>query len=372
MTNKIRVMQVVPSLGLGGYERVVANLCADVDNTKFDVSVCCLKHISVLGEQLGKKGVKIHALSEGSSGLNRYTVFLKLKKYIIDQSFDIIHSHGTGALLDATFAKLLLGKRKLIHTFHYGNYPNFPVRYLCLEALCSRVPDRLVAVSEDQRQRLMKAYHLKPERIATIWNGVKENNSFLDVGKIRDSFGIPGNALVVGTIGNLIEQKGYPYFLETCRRVNTIFPDTFFLVIGGGPLEQELKTRARDLGLGEKVIFTGFRRDATDILHIFDIFLLASLWEAMPIVLLEAMATGKSVVATDVGENSRIVSEGETGFIVQAKDVDTMVQRVVLLLGSEDKRKEMGNKAKERFRLLFTSRAMAARYERLYESLVKN
>lgn len=373
MYRKLKVLQVVASLHLGGFERVVSNICKNIDKNRFNIAVFCVKHTNgFIGKQLQDEGFNIQGASaqNSSSRKSKYLSFLKLHDYSKKAKIDILHSHGSTGFVDAGFVSLISKSVKHIHTFHFGNYPNRPPKKFLLEFIFSRVPKQLVAVSHHQRNLLIKNYKLDPKRILTIWNGVKEVNKTTDIQKIKTEFNIPMQSPVVGTIANLIEQKGYEYFLQTCQIINKSLPNVYFVIIGGGPLELQVIEQAHHLGIQHRVIFAGSRTDAPALLPAFDVFLLASLWEAMPLVLLEAMAAGIPIIATDVGDNGLIVSDGEAGFIVPVKDVLRMASHVKQLLQDRHLSVTMGAIGKERFKCHFSAKTMVTQYEALYESLI--
>jgi glycosyltransferase involved in cell wall biosynthesis len=189
--------------------------------------------------------------------------------------------------------------------------------------------------------------------------------------ELRRELEIGGGETVVGSVAVLTEQKGIPVLLEAAKSMLEACRDTKFIIVGGGPLEGALRRRCREMGLAEKVSFTGWREDATEILKLFDIFVMSSLWEAMPIVLLEAMAAARAVVATAVGDIPHIIREGESGLLVPPGDPHALAARLSGLAGNPGRRKRLGQAAERSYRERFTSRTMAAAYENLYQRMME-
>jgi glycosyltransferase involved in cell wall biosynthesis len=363
-----KILQLVPSLGPGGYERVVCNICRNIDPENYEITVCCLKHIGLLGIKLREDGVSIITMRPRKATIDKYFAFSKLLRIIAREKIDIVHTHSHFAFREASIARLFSNKFKLVHTFHFGDYPNLAFKKLATESVCCRIADALVTVSDDQRGRILNSFRLRPAKIRTVLNGVDTISPCHQRDRFRDEFGIPQNARVVGTIGLIHKQKNYPVFLEIARRIIKADPNVYFVIIGRGILEKEMKKLARAKGIGDNVVFAGIREDATDVIQIYDVFLLASLWEAMPMVLLEAIAAGLPIVATDVGENSKIVAHGKNGFLTAVDDIAAITKYLNRLLKDDTMREAFGHYGQKRFNKHFSSRVMVSNYERLYAS----
>src|SRR5688500_3461501 len=181
-----------------------------------------------------------------------------------------------------------------------------------MERVCSRIVDRLLAVGEVQRSQVRSAYKLAERRISTVWNGVRLSDGASDR-SFRAGLNA-GNRTVIGTIATLIEQKGLDDLLLVARRMVDAGHNVFFVVAGEGHRRGPLEARRRELGLEDTVLFPGWVANAAEVvLPSVDIFFQPSLWEAMSVVILEAMAARRPVVATRVGENTRIIEDGVDG-----------------------------------------------------------
>ena len=183
----------------------------------------------------------------------------------------------------------------------------------------------------------------------------------------RAELGIPLDAPVVGTIAVLSEQKGVQYLIEAARQIVDRIPQVCIVVAGDGVLREDLMRQAQAKGLGESIRFIGWRADVGELLLTFDLFVMSSLWEAMPLALLEAMAAGRPIVVTDVGDNRRIVLDGEAARVVPPADRPALAAAIVELLEHADTARGLGARARARFESRFTIAQMVAAYERLYE-----
>lgn len=363
---KYNLLIVVSNLWIGGTEVVIQNLCHTLDRRLFNVSVCHLKERGNIGDDLHRAGVDIVGIPP-SKVFKRanYLSFLELLKVIRNKKIDIIHSHTTYSLTDSALCKLFSPSVKLVHTFHFGNYPHDDKRRMLMERVFSRVADCLVAVGDHQRQTIEQAYGFSSSRMRKIWNGV----TALDMGEEHDLRSVigPEKRLVVGTIATLYEQKGITFLLDVAARLKSQGEKVTFIVAGEGPLRKELEQKCQRLGLTDTVYLIGWVKDAAvRLLPKVDVFFQPSLWEAMSVVVLEAMAVGKPIVATRVGENPKVIEHDRDGLLVDPRNVDQMVSALSRLIHEPDLRGRLGVEAKKKFYQTFTADQMAREYERLY------
>ncbi|MES9830156.1 MAG: glycosyltransferase family 4 protein [Candidatus Thiodiazotropha sp.] len=369
--SKIRILQIIHGLHIGGAENVVVSLVRNIDRSQFEVQICCVKETGIMGDRLIGEGVEVTTLPSSKRRLGKLQ---QLKKAINDYNPDIVHTHGTSALLATgpiyTYSRL----PTWLHTFHFGNYPHIAKKYLYGEILLTRFADQLVAVSESQRDSVIKHLHVPENKITTVFNGVEEN-PFHNDSEVRDSirseFGYSKEDIVVGCIAVLSEQKGLTYLLDAVKAVLDSVPRAKFLIVGGGRLQDQLVDKSKMLGIDDVVTFTGWRPDALKIFTGFDIFVQPSLWEGLSMVLLEAISTELPVLVTDVADNSKILSHGENGLIISPKDTKSIEQGLISLCTDKQQAMLMAKRAYSLYLDGFTVDAMVRRYERIYLDLTK-
>jgi glycosyltransferase involved in cell wall biosynthesis len=364
-------MLAIAGLHHGGAERVIASLCNHLDKSRFSVTVCWRTARGAIGEELMAQGHEVIGLPELDPTVTPYRRFLVLKKLMEEKGIDVLHTHDTGALADGAQCRMLGSKTRLVHTFHFGNYPILKKRYVLMEMVFSRMADHLVAVGVEQAKQIRKALWISSSKLDTVYNGVGLPAFDSGADPLRSYRNRPGQPVVIGSISTLIEQKGLTFLLETAdilRRKNT---NCVFLIVGGGPLQQELESKCKQLGLTDTVHFWGWVPNAANnMLPFLDIFCQSSLWEANSIVLLEAMAVGLPIVTTDVGESRHVIEEGRSGRIVRPRDPAGMADALAMLVAQKELRQKMGQSAKQDFVDKFTVDKMIARYQEVYESLV--
>lgn len=366
---RLRVLLAIDGLGIGGAEMVVRDLARHLDRERFDVAVCCTKSLGVTGEAMRKDDLDVFVLPQHPEGKVDYTTPLKLRRVVIDRQVDVIHTHAPAAFWDAVVCKLLLPRIRVVNTFHFGNYPQ-PVRSLrWMEFVGARIADRLIAVGRQQREQILATYRLAPERLGVIWNGapeprVADTQPFLE--RVN-----AGSKLVVGTVAKLIPQKGLDDLLKVARRCRDLGAPFQFVVLGEGPLRQELERQRRELGVEDTVLLTGwFENAAGRALPAVNVFFQPSRWEAMSIAVLEAMAIGLPIVATRVGDNPHVLQEGLTGLLVDAGDIEGMAQALLRVVDA-DVRHRLGREARASYERQFRLTEMIRAYERVYAEVAE-
>ncbi len=361
-----KVMLVNSALDLGGAEVVIANLCRHMSRDLFEVYVCVLRYKGKIGEELADEGHEIITLGNGSR-LESYVAGVKLHKLVKDLGIDLINSHCRAAFLDCSFCKAFNPDIKFIHTFHYGNFPHVKFRYRMMDRLAAMMADKFVSVGYNQGKTINSEYGIADDRMETIWNGI-DYRPAPEPGLLN---GFIRGRTVIGSIANLIEQKGMDFLLDTAALMKSRRKDFVFVIVGDGPLRDRLERKKQDMGLDGFVAFVGkVPNAAAKVLPLFDIFFQPSNWEAMSIVILEAMACAKPIVATRVGDNPIVIGDGLNGFLVESKDPAGMNVALERLISSPGLRARFGKKSRDLFERSFSAGQMAARYCRLYRDVL--
>ncbi|MCU7874352.1 MAG: glycosyltransferase family 4 protein [Candidatus Thiodiazotropha sp. (ex Lucinoma borealis)] len=368
---KIKVCLLHSTLHIGGAEEVTANICKTIDKDKFDVTVCFLKEMGKVGERIKENGTRIIGIKQKNKGKTDYFTSLKLRKILHENKFQIVHSHDIHSLVDSSLCRLITPSLRLLHTFHYGNYPNREADMARLERLFWRIPDRLVAVANKQKQDICDYYKIPNSRITTVWNGVDitHNEVKLD---ILDEYKSQGK-IIIGSINTLIEQKGMYDLIKVAKLLKAKIPEKFvFVIAGDGHLRKKLEDEIVSNKLEQHVKLLGWIDSASSVLlPQIDIFFQPSLWEAMSMVLLEAMASGKPVVTTSVGETPKIIEDSKYGVIVNPGAITDMYSSLEALILDDNERARYGKLAKKRYEETFTATNMSRRYESIYETLAR-
>jgi glycosyltransferase involved in cell wall biosynthesis len=238
----------------------------------------------------------------------------------------------------------------------------------------ARYADKLIAVSPEVKDFHIHKTGVSPEKISVIVNAV-DVPSFSghekDAAAIRKEFGISEDAPLFGIVGRLKPQKDLPTFLMSAVEILREYPKARFLVVGDGPLFDELKKQAESLGLFPALVFTGMRKDIPAILSALDVLVLSSLWEGLPVILLEAMAAGLPVVSTSVDGVMGVVLPDETAFLVPTANPSALAQACLKFARDPQLRERMGKAGLDRVTSNYSLSAMINRISGLYIELLK-
>lgn len=336
-----------------------------------EVVVACT--VERFREDLESDGARVvHvAIPRRIQPLNDLRALLALIALFRRERPDVVHTHTSKAGFLGRLAARVAGVPLILHTIH--ELPQNSVRsekakfvYRLLERLAARWAHHLVTVSYANERQILAERITSPAKLTTIREGLELNRyePAQPVAEVRSHFGIPPNALLVGTVARLEPAKGYNYLLEAFQIIRGARPDTWLVCAGTGHLESELRAR------GEKqVVFTGWVDDLVSTMLAFDVFVLSSLYEGLGIVLLEAMALGRPVVSTAVGGTTDVIVDGETGYLVPSRDPQALAARVLQLLADPERRAAFGAAGRKRveseFRAEAADDAMLALYQRL-------
>jgi len=365
-SKKTKVLQITHDLAIGGLQQVIVNLCRTIDRSKFDVSVLCLRALGEFVPEVEKLGVEVTLLPQKEGGAD-YFSFLKVARYLKATRPDVIHTHNTQPFIDGTMGAVMSGVKTVIHTDHARNFPD-KQRYMFAEWLMSQYAYKIVGVSEHTADNLASYEKISRKKIVVIPNGIdgeKFQAPFNREAK-KEELGLLSSGPIIGLGVRLSEQKGITYLLKAMPALVAEFPSIMLVVAGSGPLLPPLRNEAEQLGVARNVLFLGPRLDLHEIIRLFDVYVLPSLWEGLPMVLLEAMAAGVPIVATAVGGVATAVRHGENGFLVAPQDTVELTACIVRLLQDSNLRGEFGDSALRIFSQQFSANIMTAAYEKLY------
>ena len=352
------VMLVNGSLFGGGAEHVIATLARHLRDMGHPVTIATVHPGGELLAQLkAERFDVVNTVGAGGSSTSS-----NLRRAIIERCVNIVHSHDVRSLIDVGLCRLRSRRFAHMHTFHFGNYPFVPWKHLLMETVAARVPDQLVAVGNQQRGSIVKTLRLSPARIRTIWNGVDYVGRPAPAG-VEQGTPVPR----IGSVSTFGAQKGLPTLLQAARIVRQRGLNFRLVLVGEGPMRRELEAMAAEFGLSECVEFTGWKPDAAaTLLPTFDIFVQSSYWEAMSVVILEAMAARRPIVATNVGENAAVLANGESALLVPPKDAEALANGLARVIEDTALRVRLAETAHATYLSRFTGRAMADRYATAY------
>ncbi|MBM3145132.1 MAG: glycosyltransferase family 4 protein [Chloroflexi bacterium] len=232
---------------------------------------------------------------------------------------------------------------------------------------------RLVAVSDRVRRIAIAEEGIHPEKVVVILNGIAPITSNTPRAKIRhrihNALGMKADSLLVLTVGRVTVQKGHTFLLDAIPKVLERFPNTVFAIAGEGHLRDVLKDKAAQLGVAGSTHFLGARSDIPDLLFAADVFVLPSLWEGLPLALLEAMSAGLPVVATRVEGVESMIVDGENGLLIPSEDVEMLSSALIKMIDDAEARARYGDRNRTLIEERYTIERMCERYEDLFRQI---
>jgi len=362
----MRIEMVVPSMIAAGMETVVANLSRSLVRRGHAVGITCLQTRGVLADALDGEGIRVNMVDASGPGTLLWPS--ALTHWIRRVAPDIVHAHS-GVWMKSARAARGAGVRAMIHTMH--GFPDVdPWHRPWIERAAARWTSAITVVSEPLRQYVTQTLHVDAGRVHLLLNGVDATR--FRPGTAADAnprFGQPARRFIIGHIGRFSPVKNHALLLESFQRVRTEFPEAFLVLVGDGPLREEVRARASAIGLTEHVAFPGVHADASPLYRDFDLFVLPSLLEQTSMSILEAMASGTPVVATDVGGSAALLDQGHAGVLVPSGDADALATAILELMRDPERRRELGRRGRARVLAEYDHEKMVDRYETLYHDL---
>jgi len=361
-----KVLCLSTSSGPGGAERVISVLSSRLKRNGLYVIVGLFRP-GWLQNECERLGVDTRVIP--LNGPLHLGWFLRCLRLVKDEQIDIVHAHEFSAIV-CGWIIARLARIPFVGTVHGKNYFWEKGRRRFAYRIVGKT-GTLVAVSKDLKQFIVDKVGVPASRIAVVYNGVEpaQSVSEKDIEGVRTELGLRTDDLVIGTVGSLYPVKGHRYLLDAMAAVLKQYPKCFLIVAGQGELEVSLKEQARRLGIEDRVRFLGMRQDVPILLAVMQLFVLPSLSEGLSMALLEAMASGKPVVATNVGGNPELVDHGRTGWLVQPEQAGVLAGGMKHLLEDQPSLSRYGRAAAERIAKLFTVDLMIESYQNLYHHL---
>lgn len=350
---KVNVLYIITKLELGGAQKQLLSIISNLDKGAYNVFLFTSQEGLLMNEALSIEGLvvkKSRFLERKINPFKDILALIEICRFIKKNKIQIVHTYSSKAGILGRIAAKLSKVKIIIHTVHGWSFHDYQQKsayylYLFLEKICAKFSSKIIVVSQWDKEKGLKNLVGKPEQYVLVRYGIdcpefenKEKRS-----QIRKSFGLSDTDFVVGMVACFKPQKAPVDFIKLAAKIKETFPNIKFIMIGDGELRRKISARIKKLNLERQIFLTGWRKDIPLVLSCMDIFVLTSLWEGLPIAVLEAMAAEVPVIATDTGGINEVIKNDKTGYLVKAGDIGSMQNRIEGLFKDRQKRIEFAH-----------------------------
>jgi len=354
---RIKVLHIIPTLDMGGAERLVTDLCLRLDKQRFEPVILCFKRGGQWEQELRQAGIKVIVLKKRFKfdPINLFDLWCVIRK----EKPMLVHTHLGGDIFGRLFAGL--SGLTVISTEHNLNKDESFVMRMA-KGVSAMYVSAIIAVSKAVAVDVAKRYAIPKEKIHVIYNGI-------DISRFETAHIFSRPQVRIGSIGRLAPQKGFDCLIDAMAMLKE--ENIECEIAGTGQLREYLEKKINTYNLSKLIKLIGIQKDVPKFLQSLDMFILPSRWEGLGIVILEAGATGLPVIATRVDGIREIINDGVDGLLVEPDNPSDLADKIKSLLDKPDRAKAMADRLQAKVREHFTIDNMIKKYERLYEDIVR-
>lgn len=372
------IAHVIHRLGTGGMENGLVNLINRMPPDQYRHVIICLQGYTDFRQRIRRDDVEIHDVGQHAG--HDFGAHLRLYKLLRSLKPDILHTRNLSALESQVIGATARIKGRVhgehgrdIYDLHGKNR-----KYNLLRKAIQPLVGHYIAVSRDLADWLQEMVGVPSRKITQIYNGV-DSVIFYPRNGPRAQVGPAGfavdDAIIIGSVGRLAHVKDFPTLIRAFSRARELWPEgrdrLRLMLVGDGPTRTECEALIAELDLGEQVWLAGDRSDVPELMRAMDVFVLPSLGEGISNTILEAMACGLPVIATDVGGNPELVSPGKTGALIPAADHEKMAQALLTYIKDPARLVREGMSARAEIEARFSMEAMVSAYLAVYDRVLK-
>jgi glycosyltransferase involved in cell wall biosynthesis len=387
LNRKIRVAHLITGIGTGGAGEDTLCTIEGLDKEKYHINLVMGKELreDILKRVINKEInlIQIRPFKAKHSFLYDPILLLKLIILFKKGHYDIVHTHATKPGILGSIAAQIAGVPIIIHgldvnALEVSDSKFINIVKIFLEKMISKFIDAYISVSEIVSQKYLKYGIGKKAKYFTVRSGI-ELNKFLharedmDIRQKWQEFGIDGEDFIIGNVGRLAESKGHQFLFQAIKKILEIRKNQpiKLLVIGEGKEKEKLIKYAKELNLEKNVIFTGYRKDVEKLMALMDIFVLTSLREGLPRVLVQAAAVGMPLVAFNIDGIPEIIKDNYNGFLVNPRDIEQLTNRIIKYMDNEELVLFHGQKGRELVKGKWSIEDMVKKTNQIYNYLVE-
>lgn len=382
----MKILLLNTQMEAAGAQKAMLTLARGLQRRGHAVTVVTMydkaEYVPLFKQKYGVDIVDLHMKAPARAGLFQKAAsvlkgLVRLWQLIRREQFDVVQTFSHYSNIVGPVVAYLAGARIRVSSQRMS-LKGSPAWLLRLDRWVANsfLVNKMVSVSEGTRQFSIKTQRIKSDKLVTIHNSI-DLDRFLPsavnaerLPQLRQFLGIPVESQVVVTVARLHAQKGHRFLIAAIPTIQKKFENTHFLFVGEGELQQDLTDSITQLGVEKMVHFLGMRQDIPELLVLSDVFVLPSLWEGLPNSVLEAMAMGTPVIATDVDGCPEVIRDGETGILVPPADSDALAQSIIRLLGDAALCQTLAQEAQRWVVENFSEEKNISAFEQLYEILI--
>jgi glycosyltransferase involved in cell wall biosynthesis len=377
---KTKVLYIITLLSWGGAQKYVYDLAHGLGNgADWEPIISggdqAKGELAEKAKSCGLKLITIKNLVREVSPLKDLMAVWEIKKLIEIQKPDVVHLNSSKAgVVGSIAARISKHRAKIIFTCHGWVFnenlnPLVKFIYLAMEILTGRFNDKIICLSGLDKKTALAKKITTADKLLVIYNGIEEKNNFLEKEPARKALGLPPAGIVVGTIGNFFANKGLEYFIEAIEILLSEYKlGATALIIGDGEQRQKLEKLITEKHLEKNIILAGTKKDASQYLKAFDIYLSSSVKEGVPYSIIEAMRAGLPVVATRVGGIPEIINDGQDGLLTETKNPAALAEKIKILLDDKALAENLARQATKKIQTAFNKEKMVAATLAVYKS----
>ena len=387
LQRKIKIAHIIARIITGGADENTLFTVQGLNKKKYDVDL-------IIGEEFDKdilnkfknnnfNIIKIKGLKWKLNFLYDPIVLLKLIKLLKNKRYDIVHTHTTKAGILGRIAAYISGVPVIVHGLHGSTFQAFNSRLLnwllfLFERLTGRFTDAYISVSEVLSSKYIEKGIGEKEKYYTVYSGMKLDKFYevrekVDYREKQREFGINSGHFVIGNVARLEMRKGHQFLLDAFKKVTLERKDypLKLLIIGEGEDREKLENYTKKLNLEDKVIFAGYREDVGELMVIMNIFVLTSLREGLPRVLVQAAAVGMPSIAFNVDGVSEIIKDNQNGFLIRPKDIEQLASRIIKYIDNQELVLLHSQRGREFIKGKWSIEDMVDKIDKIYQGLIQ-
>ncbi len=375
MSYGLHIVHGVLTLDVGGLERIVLSLVRSARERGHRVSIICVERPGKLAAEAEAEGARVMSLDKPPGRLRKYIP--RAATLLRELSPDVLHTHQIGAAWYLGQAARSLGRPPVLHTEHGNEFArsrcwlkNVKVRLFLRQT--AKYIGQFCCVSDEIARGVTHWWTVPRAKVAVVPNGIPTRGltDVVNSQLFRKTLGISENALVVGTVGRLVEVKRHDLLIRAVSRLVPAIPELHLILVGDGPMREKLVDLARELNIDERVHFAGYQPHPEQYLRIMDVFALTSRSEGFPVSLLEGWVAGLPVVCSAVGGIPDVVTSGRDGLLFPSGDEEALVSSLSSLIADRGLRAMLGSAGNQLVRERYSLERMASEYESRYRAML--